>query len=180
MGITVTHDVRGAPVATRADGTEDENLLLSLTDEDEVTLCGWAQKDAVSSLVGVGIDLVSPAEFEGARGEYLRGLLFTDRDRAVISALWPERPHEGFAFAFGAKEAAFKALAAPLRRWYESHDEELVFDLRGFELMDATHVAATARKGEAARAMGAMGVTRIELDWHMRDNYLVTCALAFK
>jgi hypothetical protein len=67
------------------------------------------------------------------------------------------------AYAFSAKEAAFKSLAAPLRSWYQANTEELVFDLRDFELADDFHEAGSARKGAAARAMARMGISCIEL-----------------
>lgn len=177
-GIAITHDERGAPVATRADGTEDTRLLLSLTDEDELTFCGWAQREGDSPLVGLGIDLVPLDAFSGERGTRLNRLLLTDRDRAIASAMWPDTPETGAAYAFSAKEAAFKSCAAPLRRWYETHDEELAFDVRSFELADATHACGTARRGEAQRAMAAMGITSIELGWELREPYILTWAFA--
>lgn len=179
-GIAIAHDRRGAPVAMRADGTEDTKLLVSLTDEAELTLCAWTQRRDGSPVLGVGIDLVDLGDFSGERGEFLSGLILTERDRAVAREAWPKQPELGWAFAFSAKEAAFKACAAPLRRWYETHDEELAFDLRGFELADARHAQGSARRGEAGRAMGAMGIARIELCCERRENYLVTCALALE
>ena len=119
-------------------------------------------------------------DFDGDRGAHYRKLLFTDRDRKVVESGWSDKPEEGYAFAFSAKEAAFKACAAPLRTWYATHDEELSFDLRGFEL-DGTHRATgTARRGEAQRAMDAMGITRIELSTLTFEAYVLTFAFALR
>ena len=179
-GITITHDERGAPIATREDGTEDAHVLLSITDEDEFALCGWAQKDEKSPFVGLGIDLVNLGDFAGERGRDLERVLLTERDRQIVDAAWPDEPKLGWAYAFSAKEAAFKSLAAPLRRWYETHDGELAFDVRGFELADVCHAQGSARHGDAQRAMDAMGIERIELSYELRGRYLLTWALAFK
>ena len=177
--IEIAHDDRGGPVAARADGSEDTSLLLSLTDEDETVLCGWVRREPGSGLLGLGIDLVRLDDFRGERGRRLEQLLLTERDREVVRAAWADDPEAGAAFAFSAKESAFKACAAPLRRWYETHDERLVFDLRSFELIDATHEAGTARRGEAQRAMDAMGIAEIELCYELREPYILTCALAY-
>ena len=178
-GITITHDERGGPVVTRTDGTEDEHFLLSLTDENELTLCGWAQRDKDSRLVGLGIDLVSLDEFKGPRGHELQRLLLTERDREILDKSWEGSAELGWAYAFSAKEAAFKALAAPLRRWYEGHDEKLAFEVRSFELADLSHAQGTARHGEAQYAMDTMGIAEIELSYQLRDRYLLSWALAF-
>lgn len=178
MGIAIAHDGRGGPFATRRDGTEELSLLVSFTDEDEEVLCGWARRETGSRLVGLGIDLVPLDAFAGERGQRLKQLLLTDRDREVADAMWPDEPEIGCAFAFSAKESAFKACAAPLRRWHESHDERLVFDLRSFELADSSHELGTARRGEAQRAMDAMGIAEIALGYELREPYILTWAFA--
>ena len=148
--LVLTHDEREAPYALRPDGREDTGLLVSLSDEDALATCAWARVTPDSQVVGLGIDLADPRDFAGARGERFNRL--APGDEAL-----------GYAYAFSAKEAAFKACAAPLRRWYEAHDEELVFDLRGFELADLRHEAGTARDGAAQAALDALGIRAIEL-----------------
>ena len=180
MGISLTNDLRGAPVPLRADGHADETFLVSHTDEDDISLCAWAQTEEGYSLAGVGIDLVNMDDFEGERGKFLTKVLLTERDLEVVRERWPEEPNLASAFGFSAKEATFKALAAPLRVWHETHDEWLRFEVRSFELLDASHEQGTARKGEGKRAMDALGITSIEVFCIPWENYLVTFALAFK
>ena len=161
--LVLTHDEREAPYALRPDGLEDTGLLVSLSDEDALATCAWARVTPDSQVVGLGIDLADPRDFAGARGERFNRLLFTHAEQGLVPALAPGGEALGYAYAFSAKEAAFKACAAPLRRWYEAHDEELVFDLRGFELADLRHEAGTARGGAAQAALDALGIRAIEL-----------------
>ena len=180
MGISLVNDLRGAPVPVRTDGRADESFLVSHTDEDDISLCAWAQSEEGSALVGLGLDLVNMDDFEGERGEFLTKVLLTERDLAIVGERWPEEPKLASAFGFSAKEAAFKALAAPLRVWHETHDEWLRFEVRSFELLDAAHEQGTARKGKGKRAMDALGITGIEVFCVACENYLVTFALALK
>ena len=180
MGISLTNDLRGAPVPLRADGHADESLLVSHTDEDDISLCAWAQIEEVSRLAGIGLDLVNMDDFTGERGEFLTKVLLTERDLEIVRKRWPDEPQLASSFGFSAKEAAFKALAAPLRVWHGTHDEWLRFEVRSFELADTAHEHGTARKGEGKRAMDTLGITEIEVFCVPWENYLVTFALALR
>ena len=176
--LTLAHDEREAPYALRADGCEDCGLLVSLTDEVSLAACAWARLAGGSSVLGLGIDLADPQDFAGERGERFNHLLFTEGEQRLVSQLWPGDEPLGYAYAFSAKEAAFKACAAPLRRWYESHAEELVFDLRGFELVDERHEAGTAPRGNADYALPKLEIGRLELARHTVAGYACTVCVA--
>lgn len=180
IGVTVTHDDRGAPLVAYANGQENEKLLISASDETDLVVLCWAELEGESELVGLGVDVVPIDDFAGERGARLCKLLFTERDRAAVESGWADRLEEGYAFAFSAKEAAFKACAAPLRTWYATHDEELSFDLRGFELDGAHRSTGTARHGEAGRAMDKMGIARVELTTLSFEGYILTFAFAIE
>ena len=158
------HDEREAPFVAGPDGSTDDTWLVSLTDEDQLRLCAWVRAEGQTRVRGIGVDLASVHDFAGERGERFNHLLFTKSELAWAEARTAEAPIElSLAYAFSAKEAAFKSLAAPLRSWYQANTEELVFDLRDFELADDFHEAGSARKGAAARAMARMGISCIEL-----------------
>lgn len=161
---TLDHDEREAPFVVAQDGTPDDTLLVSLTDEEHARLCAWAQVTEPTKVRGLGVDLAATSDFAGARGARFNPLIFTKAELAWADARAETGPVElSLAYAFSAKEAAFKSLAAPLRSWYATHTERLVFDVRDFELADDYHEVGCARKGAAARAMDAMGIACIEL-----------------
>lgn len=164
----------------QANGNWDDSILVSLSDEGELAACTWARVAEGSRIAGLGIDLADPVDFAGKRGATFNHLLFTERDEELAGALSPRDPALGYAFAFSAKEAAFKACAAPLRAWYSRQSEELLFDLRGFELADERHEAGTARHGEAQRALDAMGIGSIELARLTVKGLALTIALALR
>jgi phosphopantetheinyl transferase (holo-ACP synthase) len=176
--LQMTHDEREAPVPQLDDGDEDRRLLVSLSDEEGTAVCAWVRVPPDSRLVGLGVDLASRADFSGERGRRFNPLLFTPREHELVASSWSDDDALGYAFAFSAKEAAFKSCAAPLRRWYQGHDERLGFDVRCFELLDWSHEAGTARHGEAQRAMDAMGIDRIELQRMSCADMALTLALA--
>ena len=155
--VRISHDERGAPFVLAADGAEDYNLLVSLTDEKRVAACAAAKADESADLLGVGIDLASPEDFAGERGERFNHLIFSTGEQRLAPTLADDAAL-GFAFVFSAKEAAFKACAAPLRRWYDKHDEELAFDVTEFELATPYDVRGTLRHAHANRAMAVMGI----------------------
>ena len=129
----VSYDAREAPYTVDEQGLE--RTLISLSDEEGYLACVWARPCQGSSLVGVGIDLASPRDFDTSeRGRRLTELMFTDAEHDLVNATFSSNLPYGYAVAFGAKEAAFKATAAPLRTWYRSHTEELSYDLRHFSL----------------------------------------------
>ena len=176
--LEIVHDERGGPVVLDEKGQWDDSVLVSLTDEGDCVACAWARIAEGSPVVGLGIDLASEADFAGGRGERFVPLLFSARERELVPRLFPDDLALGYAFAFSAKEAAFKSCAAPLRRWYQTHDEELSFDVRSFELVDRAREDGTARKGEARRAMDQLGIERIELARMALGPRALTIALA--
>lgn len=178
--LRISHDEREAPVILDGPDALDESLLVSFTDESEVALLAWADRSRGSRVVGLGIDLASLQDFAGERGERFNHLLFTKDEQQLVEDTWADDPTRGYAYAFSAKEAAFKSCAAPLRAWYHSHTEELLFDLRSFELDEWDHEKGTAHRGEAQRAMDLMGVGTIELHRLAWDDMALTLALALK
>lgn len=166
LRVRVAHDERGGPYALAADGTEDTRLLLSLTDDENHIACAWARVAEGSPLQGVGIDLVAPRDFEREVGtrhrKPLKELLFTEHERELAPQLgYPTTL--AYATLFGAKEASFKATAAPLRRWYDTHDEELLFEVRNFVMDEPDRELGTGRNGAAQVAMDRMGIDRVVL-----------------
>ena len=176
----MTHDEREAPVVVNSRGEKDETILVSLTDENNCALCVWAQMRKGSLVAGLGVDLAATLDFAGERGAMFNHLLFTPREQELAAKLEPDDLPLGLAYAFSAKEASFKALAAPLRSWYRTHTEELLFDVRCFELADLTHEAGTARKGEAQRAMHQLGIASIELARMSLGDQALTLAAALR
>ena len=171
----LTHDEREAPYMENA-----SDLLVSLTDEKGIAVCAWACPQADSALMGLGIDLASVEDFAGERGATFNYLLFSKHERRLVASRYEEsgRMEYGYAMAFSAKEAAFKACAAPLRTWYAAHDDPLEFEVREFELVDFSHVRGTLRRAEAQRAMGLMGVQTIALSHVELPGAVMTVAFA--
>ena len=166
--IPLAYDERQAPYALAADGTEDKGLLLSLTDEGEHIACLWARIEPGSPLRGVGVDLSDLGHFrerpprrpDQPRRDLAR-LLFTKRERELIDVLEPQDDLLAKATLFASKEAAFKATAAPLRRWYEQQDEELRYEVRHFVMEEPGLERGSGRDGAAQVAMERMGITRV-------------------
>lgn len=176
---SVDHDEREAPFVAGPDGMPDDTWLVSLTDEGELRLCAWAHLEGPTRVRGIGVDLASTGDFAGERGARFNRLLFTGSELAWAEGRIAEDPLElSLAYAFSAKEAAFKSLAAPLRSWYRTHAEKLVFDLRDFELAGDRHEAGSARRGAAASAMDRMGIACIELGRTSLCGLALTFAVA--
>jgi 4'-phosphopantetheinyl transferase EntD len=132
--------------------------------------------------VGFGIDLCAANRFEGRPGRRDRAqLLLTEHERALAPSLWPGNLPLAYATLFAAKEAAFKATAAPLRRWYEKHDDELRYGVRHFVMEEPLLMSGTERNGAAQRALDAMGIARIEVRYAQIDGMalVAACALAY-
>ena len=177
--LRVAHDEREAPYVVNGAGEEESALLLSLTDEDIMALCVWARMKPGSPVAGIGVDLASLEDFDGTRGARFNHLIFPEHEQRAAERLCPERPALGYAYLFSAKEAAFKACAAPLRTWYRAHSEELLFSVLNFELgSDDRHEVGTARHAEAQAAMNAMGIRAIELHRTQIDDMALTIGLA--
>lgn len=175
----VEHDDRGAPFSADKDGLELSGILYSFSDEKEHALRAWARPPSSSPIVGLGIDLASTDDFDDRPvSQHFIRLLFTDREHELVRELWPGRPHLGYAAAFAAREAAFKATSQPLRRWYNSHDEALEYEVRHFSLVAPDLVRGEQRDAAAQHAMDAMGIDRIELAFGEVEGMAVACAIA--
>lgn len=180
--LSVAHDARRAPYLQDPSGEERRGLLLSLSDEGDRLAAAWARVEEGSPLMGLGIDLCAANRFEARPGRRNRAkLLLTERERALAPSLWPDNLPLAHATLFAAKEAAFKATAAPLRRWYEKHDDELRYGVRHYVMDEPLLMSGTGRDGTAQRALEAMGIARIEVRYAQLDGMaiVVACALAY-
>lgn len=179
---SVAHDVRHAPYLQHPSGKERRDLLLSLSDEGDRLAAAWARVEEDSPLMGLGIDLCAAHRFEERPGRRDRALLLlTERERMLAPSLLLDDLPLAYATLFAAKEAAFKATAAPLRRWYEKHDDELRFGVRHFVMDEPLTERGTGRDGAAQRALDAMGIARIEVRYTQLDGMaiVVACALGY-
>lgn len=161
--VPLAYDEREAPYACDGSGHELPDFLLSLADEDDYLACFWAQVTTDSPLCGVGVDLSAAHHFHKRKsGRDLSRLLFTERELSLADLL-EDDPLLAYATLFASKEAGFKATAAPLRRWYDTHEEQLLFEVRHFVMEEPGTERGTGRNGAAQAAMDAMGITRIAL-----------------
>lgn len=178
----IAHDERDAPVPIGTNG-ERRDLLVSITDEGPVRMLAWVQVEPGSEIMGMGIDLCSIDDFkQDDSGDRFAHLLFTDGEKALIDQMEGPVPHSR-AMAFSSKEASFKATAAPLRRWYEGHDEELYFEAMDFELREGDITRGTARKRHPERAQRAcekMGIGRIEVVFSDYEGMVLCVAVALR
>lgn len=179
QGVAIAHDSREAPVPTDEGNHELRDLLISVTDEQDKRMLAWARLGTGSDVVGIGIDLCLTASLtDDKRGNRFASLLFTDRERELLSCGKGPLPLRR-AQTFAAKEAAFKATSAPLRRWYETHDEDLFFEVRDFELWPDGVARGTARSGRAAKACEMLGIDRIEVSFAEYEEMALCVAVAF-
>lgn len=180
--IYVEHDEREAPYALTPEGIEDKTLLISLTDDSNHIACAWVRVPDETTLVGVGIDLVAPRDFERQIGtrkrKSINELLFSEQERALMSQLGCPSTTMGYATLFGAKEASFKATAAPLRRWYDTHDDQLLFEVRHFVMTEPGIERGIARNGAAQKAMDRMGIATIVLHHAIVEGLALVTAVA--
>lgn len=179
---SVAHDERHAPYLQGPSGEERRDLLLSLSDEGEMLAAAWARPDEDSPLLGLGIDLCAASRFEPRPGRHNRArLLLTERERALAPSIWPDNLPLAHATLFAAKEAAFKATAAPLRRWHESHGGELHYGVRHFVMEEPLVERGTGRDGTAQQALDALGIVRIEMRYAQLYGMaiVVACALGY-
>lgn len=164
--VPLAYDEREAPFAVDADGNERDDLLLSLTDEDDYLACAWACVGAGSPLVGLGIDLSAGAHFAErpatSKRRDLSLLLFTPEERTLIPALGDDELIAK-ATLFAAKEAAFKSCAHPLRTWYHTQSQQLLFEVRHFVMAEPGLERGTGRNRAAQDAMDLMGIERIAI-----------------
>jgi phosphopantetheinyl transferase (holo-ACP synthase) len=181
----VAYDEREAPYVP------GEQVLVSLTDEGDYLACAWAlhaRESKKPSLVGVGVDLCSASDFEPRPGmERITRLMFSNQEHAIARALCERGSLPGLPFAyaalFGAKEAAFKATAHPLRVWYAKHDENLEFEVRDFGMagLEGNHglERGELRHGAAQLALDRMGIERIDVTFEPIDHMALVVARAY-
>ena len=135
---------------------------------------------AESNLLGIGVDLATTEDFAAKEdgGEELASLVLDDREIALARELFPEELPAGYTYAFAAKEAAFKSTAAPLRAWYLTHDEELIFEVREFVQTTSGHMEGIGRKARAEAACEKMGVSDIIVSHRILPGMVFTMACA--
>lgn len=176
--VPLAYDEREAPYTCDESGHEQADFLLSLADEDDYLACFWAQATPDSPLCGVGVDLSAAHHFHERRsGRDLSRLLFTEHELVLADQL-EDDPLLAYATLFASKEAAFKATAAPLRRWYDSHDKQLLFEVRHFVMERPGAERGTGRNGAAQHAMDTMGISCIVLDHVCVENMALVVATA--
>lgn len=178
LRLALAYDEREAPFVVDENGHEHTDMLVSLTDEEDYVACAWARVKPGSSLVGVGVDLSAASHFAprpaSHRRHDLAQLLFTEDERTLLPALGND-DQLAKATLFAAKEAAFKSTAAPLRTWYRSHDEQLLFEVRHFVMTEPGVERGVGRNQAAQRAMDRMGIRQIIVRHAtVRDMSLVT------
>ena len=181
LALNIAYDEREAPYVVDDTGRERTDLLISLADEGDLIVCAWARVGAESPLLGVGIDLASTTDFDErpSQQRFIR-LLFGETEHQLVAEGWPDDSALGYATAFGAKEAAFKATARPLRSWYEAHDEELAFEVRHFSMTSAHTVRGERRNAAAQRAMDKMGIGRIKVSYTQVEGGALVVAVALR
>ena len=165
LDLRIAYDEREAPFVCDETGHELPGLLLSLADEGDFLACAWARVPHGSPIVGVGVDLASTYDFgdHPASDRFVR-LLFTPREHELAPQVVTDDVPLAYATEFGAKEAAFKSLAHPLRTWYRTQQEELAFEVRHFAMDSTRTVRGDARNAAAQAAMERMGISRIEVN----------------
>lgn len=181
LRIPIAYDERDAPFVCDAAGGEVPGQLVSLADEGNYVACAWASVGEGSPVVGVGVDIASLEDFSAARTTLrIVQLLFSKREHEHVTGRFKGDVAFGYAAAFGAKEAAFKATAAPLRAWYRSHTEELAFEVRHFSMSASGTMRGEERDGAAQRALDAMGIGRIAVHAARVGSLalVVACAIA--
>ena len=142
-GASVGHDDREAPFVPDDGDGEEPGFLISITDEDPERLCAVVRVAEDSDVLGVGIDLASTEDWtQDERGERFAELLFTEHEKALISAADGSVPLLR-AKGFSAKEAAFKLWDEPGTTLYE--DIRLSND-------GPTHLIATHTKAPHLKA----------------------------
>lgn len=107
-------------------------------------------------VIGIGIDLASPARLKQAwarRGPRLLARLFTVAERADCERA--RDPWPAYAARFAAKEALLKALGTGLRQGLSWQQIEIRHEPSGKPLL--------ALSGAAAARAAALGVTRVHV-----------------
>lgn len=174
---SIAHDQRGAPYVVDPTGAEVTDTFVSFSDEGDVCTCAWLRVAPASPVVGLGIDLVDASDFRTKeRGTFLVHALFGEGEARTARATHPEDASLGYAFAFGAKEAAFKATSQSLRSWCLAQGKGMFFEVRDFALADdATHSKGVRH---AVDVFAALGIDRIELGHVARGDLVLVIAVA--
>ena len=172
----ILHDERGGPYFS----CEQPDILCSQTDENGICLCMWAQCPPESGVLGIGIDLAAREDFAGKEdgGEKLAHLVLDETDIRLAREMFPDDYPCGYAYAFAAKEAAFKSMAPALRTWYLTQNEPLIFEVREFVQSKPGHMRGTARKARAQEACGKLGITDILVSCKVLPEAVFTLACA--
>ena len=167
----ILYDERGGPYFAH-----DERILCSISDENGICLCVWSQCAETSPLRGIGVDLAAEEDF--VRRPELSFLLLEERESHLAESCFPSGAL-GYAYAFSAKEAAFKSTASALRAWYRENSETLLFDVRNFEQITLGQIRGTAHGGNAQKACKKLGIVRIEASYILLPGMVCTLAFAF-
>ena len=177
------HDEREAPFAVDEEDGELCEVLVSITDEGADRLLAWVRVPEGSDVAGVGIDLCSAEDFlEDERGNSFVDLLFTPGEKELIEHMEGSIPMRR-ARVFSAKESAFKSCAAPLRRWYDSHNEELFFEAMDFELGEnrtAGGFDRPRRGNRVDKALASMDIGHIEVSFSQYRGMAFCVAVAVR
>ena len=175
------HDEREAPFAVGDDASELCEVLVSITDEDAERLLAWVRVPEGSDIAGIGVDLSSTEDFlEDERGDRFCQLLFTPGEKELVESMEGSVPMRR-AKVFSAKEAGFKSCAAPLRRWYEAHDEELFFEAMDFACREGGTAGGWDRPRRGNRvdkALEALGIGRVEVSFSEHQGMAFCVAVA--
>lgn len=123
------------------------------------------------SVVGVGLDLCPVERMRGAvarHGDRFLDRIFTAAEKSY--ALGRGNPYESFAARFAAKEAASKALGAPLGIGW--HDVEVVPATSG------VHGPSVVLRGRAREVAEARGVAEVLVSLTHADGIAAAVAIA--
>jgi phosphopantetheinyl transferase (holo-ACP synthase) len=178
--IRLYHDERGAPYAVHSQDEENTRIIVSYSDEEDLAAWVWACTPSESQVAGIGIDLAKMRDTDEERSNRFARLLLSEHEREIVASVYPDDLSARKAYALSAKEASFKACAAPLREWMNSGKTSFAYDAMEYELIDATHTRGTLRRGRAQVAMDAMGIRMIELSHVRLYETVLTLAVALR
>lgn len=172
--LPIAYDEREAPYVP------EDQTLVSLADEGNRCVCAWTHARNDSGLLGLGVDLASAEDFAD-RPDFRRflELMFSKREHELAQRICADDLAFAYAVLFGAKEAAFKATARPLRQWYASHVEALEYEVRDFGMTELGMERGELRHGAAQVALDRMGIEHIDIHFKRIDNMALVLAFAY-
>lgn len=178
----VLHDERGGPYFAGKNGKEPADMILSRTDDSGLCLCVWAERGNGGSPLGIGIDLAAADDFKNRRnGSEQFARLVLDKNEILLARdIFVNDYPLGYAYAFSAKEAAFKSTAPALREWYRTHNEQLIFEVREFVQTEPGRMRGTGLNGNAHKACSKLGITDIAVSYAILPGAVFTIACASK